>query len=172
MISFRPLVPDDQERLWDWLHIALWDPPPAGLRPREILEAPHVRVYAENWGRPSDLGIVIQVDGYDAGACWMRLLPPGEGLAFVDAATPQLGIALSERFRGWGLGERLMRTALAAAAAARYRQVALTVHPRNPAVRMYERCGFERRGVRNGYYLMTAACVDRERPSTGGARDS
>ena len=172
MISFRPLIPDDQGRLWDWLHIALWDPPPAGPRPREILEAPHVRIYAEHWGRPSDLGIVIQVDGVDAGACWMRLLPPGEGLACVDAATPQLGIALCEWFRGQGLGEQLMRKALAAAGAAGYRQVALTVHPRNPAVRMYERCGFEQREVRNGYYLMVATCADNDRPSTRCARDS
>jgi ribosomal protein S18 acetylase RimI-like enzyme len=172
MISFRPLVPEDQGDLWDWLHVALWDPPPAGLRPREILEDPDVRIYAEKWGRPSDLGIVIQVDGVDAGACWMRLLPPGMGLAYVDAETPQLGIALLERFRGRGLGERLMRTALAAAGAAGYRQVALTVHPQNPAVRMYERCGFERREIRNGYYLMVATGIDHDHLSTRGARDS
>ena len=171
MISFRPLVPDDQDRLWDWLHIALWDPPPAGLRPREILEAPGVRIYAEHWGRPSDVGVVIQVDGDDAGACWMRLLPPGAGLAYVDAETPQLGIALLERFRGRGVGEALMRTALAAAGAAGYKQLALTVHPQNPAVRTYERCGFERREIRNGYYLMVATSVDHEHPSSRGARD-
>ena len=27
MLRFRPLVPEDQEQLWNWLHIALWDPP-------------------------------------------------------------------------------------------------------------------------------------------------
>ena len=36
---FRPLVAADQDRLWHWLHVALWDPPPAPLRPVEILQS-------------------------------------------------------------------------------------------------------------------------------------
>jgi hypothetical protein len=68
-------------QLWEWLHIALWDPPPAPLRPREILDHPAVRIYAEDWGKPGDVAWFAQVDGIDAGACWMRLLPEGVGLA-------------------------------------------------------------------------------------------
>ena len=60
-LRIRPLGGEDQQHLWHWLHIALWDPPPAGLRPREVLEAPQVRIYAEDW---------------------LRLLPVGVGLAF------------------------------------------------------------------------------------------
>lgn len=157
MRTFRPLQPADQERLWHWLHVALWDPPPAGLRPIEVLRQPGVRIYAEDWGRASDVGVVLQVGGVDAGACWMRLLPPGTGLASVDAATPQLGIALEPPFQHQGHGEPLMRQALAAAAAAGYRQVSLTVHPQNPAQRLYERCGFRRIGERGGFHLMLAA---------------
>lgn len=47
MLSFRPLLPADQAALWNWLHIALWDPPPAPLRPSEVLQNPGVRIYAE-----------------------------------------------------------------------------------------------------------------------------
>jgi ribosomal protein S18 acetylase RimI-like enzyme len=154
--TFRPLVPADQARLWHWLHIALWDPPPAGLRPVEVLQAPGVRIYAEDWGRAGDVGVVAQVDGVDAGACWMRLLPPGVGLASVDAATPQLGIALEPAFQHRGHGEPLMRAALAAARAAGYRQVSLTVHPENPARALYERCGFRRAALQHLYHLMIA----------------
>ena len=74
-LAFRPLVRADQARLWDWLHVALWDPPPAGLRPRAVLDDPRVRIYAEDWGRPGDVGVVAEVDGVAAGACWLRLLP-------------------------------------------------------------------------------------------------
>lgn len=155
-LAFRPLVPADQDRLWHWLHVALWDPPPAGLRPIEVLQAPPVRIYAEHWGRPSDVGVVAQVDGIDAGACWMRLLPTGVGLAFVDEATPQLGIALEPPFQHRGHGRPLMLAALDAARSAGYRQVALTVHPENPAQAMYERCGFRRVERRNGFHLMVA----------------
>jgi hypothetical protein len=94
---FRPLVAADQDRLWQWLHVALWDPPPAGPRPLSVLAEPGVRIYAEGWGRPGDVGVVAVVGAVDAGACWMRLLPPGSGLAFVDEQTPQLGIRWSRR---------------------------------------------------------------------------
>jgi hypothetical protein len=50
MIEFRTLGTADQSALWGWLHIALWDPPPAGLRPREVLHDPGVRIYAEDRG--------------------------------------------------------------------------------------------------------------------------
>lgn len=161
MLSFRPLLPSDQAALWDWLHVALWDPPPAGLRPREVLGHPAVSIYAEEWGRPGDVGIVAVVDGHDAGACWMRLLPAGVGLAFVDEATPQLGIALMPDYQRRGFGGPLMLQALAAGWQAGYRQVSLTVHPRNPAVSLYEQCGFVRVEVRNGYHLMLARAPDR-----------
>lgn len=156
MLTFRTLTSNDQDRLWHWLHIALWDPPPAGLRPIEVLQTPGVRIYAEDWGRPGDVGVVAIVDGVDAGACWMRVPPDGAGFAFVDSATPQLGIALEVPFQHKGHGQPMMLAALDAARAAGYRQVSLTVHLENPAQRMYERCGFRKVEVRGGYHLMLA----------------
>lgn len=156
MFSFRPLVASDQSQLWNWLHVALWDPPPAGLRPIEVLQIPGVRIYAEDWGRPHDVGVVAQVDGVDAGACWMRLLPVGVGFASMDAHTPQLGIALSPPYQHKGHGRPLMEAALRAAAAAGHMRVSLTVHPQNPARRMYESCGFRNVEIRNSYQLMVA----------------
>ena len=154
--QFRPLGPGDQDKLWHWLHVALWDPPPAGLRPVEVLHNAGVRIYAEHWGRASDVGVVVQVNGEDAGACWMRLLPVGVGLASVDAETPQLGIALEPPHQHKGHGQPLMRAALAAASRAGYKQVSLTVHPENPAQRLYERCGFRKIDRRNTFHLMVA----------------
>lgn len=156
-IDFRPLETSDQDRLWHWLHVALWDPPPAGLRPIDVLPTPGVRIYAENWGRPSDVGVVAQVDGRDAGACWVRLLPVGVGLASVDADTPQLGIALEPEFQHKGHGRSLMLETLKASARAGYRHVSLTVHPENPAQHLYESCGFRKVERRNSYHLMVAS---------------
>ncbi|MBK1689219.1 GNAT family N-acetyltransferase [Rubrivivax gelatinosus] len=155
-LELRPLVPADQPRLWHWLHVALWDPPPAGPRPIEVLQLPAVRIYAEDWGRPGDVGVVLREAGADAGACWMRQVADGQGLAWVDETTPQLGIALEPPFQHRGLGEPLMRGALAAARAAGVRQVSLTVHPENPARRLYARCGFVDVGARRDYRLMLA----------------
>ena len=112
-LRFRPLLPQDQAFLWDVLHVALWDPPPAPLRPRGILAHPDVRIYAEGWGRAGDVGVVALVgpDATPAGAAWMRLIAGGAGLAWVDERTPQLGIALLPPYQRQGHGEPLLRAA-------------------------------------------------------------
>ena len=122
------------------------------------MESPHVRIYAENWGRADDVGVVGELAGETKpiGACWMRLVPDQQGLGFVDDKTPQLGIALFPPFQGQGHGHRLMLAALEAARIARFGQVSLTVHPQNPAIAMYERCGFQKQAMRNTYHLMVA----------------
>jgi ribosomal protein S18 acetylase RimI-like enzyme len=154
-VIVRALVASDQRLLWDLLHVALWEPPPAPLRPREILDHPEVRIYAEGWGRAGDVGVMGETaDGRPVGGAWMRLLAHGEGLAHVDDETPQLGIAVFPEFQRRGHGEVLMRAALQAARAKGYRQVSLTVHPRNPAIPLYERCGFRRLEDRRTYHLM------------------
>ena len=156
VLHIRPLSTDDQQRLWRWLHIALWDPPPAPLRPIEVLDLPHVRIYAENWGRDNDAGVVGEVDGEPVGACWVRILPDGVGLAYVDSRTPQLGIAIDSAHQHRGIGRALMVAALSVAREQRYERVSLTVHPQNPAIRMYEQCGFRKREIRDGYHIMVA----------------
>jgi ribosomal protein S18 acetylase RimI-like enzyme len=156
VLSFRTLTASDQPQLWNWLHVALWDPPPSKPRPIEVLELPGVRIYAEDWGRPTDVGVVAQVDAVDAGACWMRLLAEGVGLASIDAETPQLGIALLPEYQHKGYGRPLMEAALKAAGEASYSRVSLSVHPQNPAQYLYESCGFRRVDVRNAYLVMVA----------------
>ena len=154
-LHLRPLVAEDQDVLWDIFHVALWDPPPAPLRPREILQHPEVRIYAEDWGkREGDVGVMAEVDGKVAGACWVRLVKGGKGLSYMDDETPQLGIGLFPEFQHKGHGEPLMRAALEAAARAGYRRVALSVHPENPAQKLYLRCGFEQVDVRRTYLVM------------------
>jgi ribosomal protein S18 acetylase RimI-like enzyme len=155
-LKCRPLMTDDQSLLWHWLHVSLWDPPPAGLRPIEVLDNPRVRIYAEHWGQPTDVGLVAQVGGIDAGACWMRLLPAGVGLGYVDTETPQLGIALLPAYQHKGYGRPLMQAALKAGEQAGYKRVSLTVHPENPAQYLYESCGFRKIDLRGTYHLMVA----------------
>jgi ribosomal protein S18 acetylase RimI-like enzyme len=166
-LGIRPLVASDQEALWDIFHVALWDPPPAGLRPRAVLQHPEVRIYAEAWGsRDGDVGVAGEVQGHAGivGACWMRLLRDGRGLAYLDDDTPQLGIALLPPFQRKGYGERLMHAALDAARAHGFKRVTLTVHPENPAAALYRRCGFRQFDVRRTYLAMVNELGPRPAP--------
>src|SRR5258706_5922297 len=173
-LRIGPLGPDDQQRLGHWLHVALWDPPPAPLRPIEVLDSPHVRIYAENWGQPGDVCVVAEsgTPSMPIGACWMRLPGSGIGLAYVDASTPQLGIALEPEFQHRGFGEPLLRAALDAARRHGYQQVSLTVHPQNSAIHLYERCGFTRIAILNAYHLMLAPLTERREPARPPSRYS
>jgi len=155
-LTIRPLLAADQDALWNFLHIALWDPPPATLRPREVIFAPNARIYAEDWGRDSDIGVAGQLPGVAEaiGACWMRVIRGRQGLGYIDDETPQLGISLLPAYQGKGYGHQLMLAALDAARQAGIKQVSLTVHPENPARLMYARCGFVRLERTMAYHLM------------------
>lgn len=144
--------PSHQDLLWDLLHVALWDPPPAGLRPREVLQLPGVAVYAKGWGLPTDVGTMAIEDGKVMGACWSRLL--SSGLGYVDEHTPQLGMALFPDYQRRGIGRQVMLGQLEKLATL-FPAVSLTVHPENGARRLYEHCGFVvHKVVERGYLLM------------------
>ncbi|WP_394777855.1 GNAT family N-acetyltransferase [Undibacterium sp.] len=149
-----PVEPQHQQTLWNLLHVSLWDPPPAGLRPREVLDLPGVAIYAQDWGKPTDVG-VLAVDGDTVmGGCWSRLLTTG--LGYVNDETPQLGIALFPEYQRKGLGTALMVHQLDTLRG-RFPAVALTVHPQNGARLLYEKCGFVlHKEVARGYLLMVA----------------
>ena len=67
-----------------------------------------------------------------------------------------LNLAVSPDLRRRGLGRRLLRTALRLAAKGGIMNVLLEVRAGNaPAVSLYESCGFQRVGLRKGYYVDT-----------------
>ena len=72
-----------------------------------------------------------------------------------------LGLMVAAELRGRGIGRRLLSTAVEWARAAGIAKLELHVFPWNePALRLYERFGFEREGVRRGHYLRGGEEVD------------
>lgn len=110
----------------------------------DAVSAPHVVPWLEGWPRPGDLGVVAE-DQVAVGAAWCRLFAGDEiGLyGFIDLDTPVLAIAVRDGHRGFGLGTALLDALLSAARAEGRRAVSLSVGRTNPAVRLYERAGFE-----------------------------
>jgi [ribosomal protein S18]-alanine N-acetyltransferase len=72
-----------------------------------------------------------------------------------------LNVCIRMDLRGAGVGRRLMDFLLERARSAQMEDVFLEVRPSNPtAIRLYERLGFTRVGVRKGYYQAAAGRED------------
>lgn len=144
--SIRRLSPSDQRFLWEMLYQSLHAPEDSLPFPRDIVNRPEIAKYVRAWGRAGDIGFVA-VDagsGEPVGAAWLRLLTGDEkGYGYVDDETPELGMAVLPEYRGRGVGSDLLRRLLESAGAI-YHSVCLSVSADNPAVRLYERAGFER----------------------------
>lgn len=119
---------------------------PPGRRPPldEALRAPHVAQWLDGWMRTGDLGVIaLASDGAPLGAAWCRRFDAWN-YGYVDDVTPVLAIAVDEPHRNRGLGAALLSGLAAAARAAGAPALSLSVSATNPALRLYERVGFQR----------------------------
>jgi GNAT superfamily N-acetyltransferase len=100
--------------------------------------------YVDGWGRPGDTALIAIEGGHRVGAAWYRLFrPSAPGYGFVDAATPELTVAVVPGRRGEGIGQELVRGLVARARAAGYPGVSTSVQKDHPEVAFYEQEGFE-----------------------------
>jgi ribosomal protein S18 acetylase RimI-like enzyme len=87
---------------------------------------------------------LVEVSGEPAGRLYVSHAP--EEIRVID-------IALLPPFRGRGLGAAILRTILDEADATS-RRVSIHVEQHNPALRLYERLGFQVRDARGLYYFL------------------
>lgn len=140
MYSIRPAAHIDEPFLVEMLYDALYVPPGHEPFPRSVLEAPEIAHYAADFGlHAGDAGYVAETAGEKIGAAWVRRLQgDNRGYGYVDDDTPELTIAVKPEWRGRGVG-----TALANRLIEVIPRISLSSDPRNPAIRLYERLGFE-----------------------------
>ena len=134
----RPLTDDDEGVLWEMLYQAL--SPPEGEAPsREIMQRPEYARYVEGWGRPEDKGYIVHdKEGRTIlGAVWLRSpveCCPGE-------EPPELAFVVRPGHRHRGIGASLLTQLVRTNP--RLSAVLLRVGANSPAVRLFERFGFE-----------------------------
>jgi len=148
-IAIRPAAADDRELLSRmFVQAAYWRPEWPRPELREILQRPELARYFADWGRPTDVAFVaVEADGRSVGAAWFRLFTAEEpGYGYVGADIPEIGIAVEAASRGRGIGRLLIERLQDEAIRRGYAGLSLSVHPENPALRLYERAGFERIG--------------------------
>jgi ribosomal protein S18 acetylase RimI-like enzyme len=78
------------------------------------------------------------------GAIWTRLFSEADkNYGFVDAATPELSIAIKEDYRNRGFGNLLIAKLFERLKTSGFEKVSLSVDKRNRAVNLYRKVGFE-----------------------------
>ncbi|WP_136603929.1 GNAT family N-acetyltransferase [Paenibacillus dokdonensis] len=157
--TIRPLTDQDISFMWEMLYESMYVP--AGQKPfsRDILQDPSIAKYAEQWGRDGDIGfIALTEDGQPMGTITARLFQENNpGYGYVGSDVPELGMALSQAFRGQGIGMALLRTLFEKLKNNGTTRVSLSVDPNNTAaVKLYQRFGFEEVGMVDTSITMVA----------------
>jgi ribosomal protein S18 acetylase RimI-like enzyme len=140
----RPVAATDEPFLREILYHAIYVREGAAPPPREIINTPELARYVLDWGGTGDMGLlaVDEQTQQPVGAAWLRLMTKDNaGYGYVDDDTPELSIAVLPQHRGRGIGTQLL-TDLLREAETRYKAVSLSVSADNPALRMYQRAGF------------------------------
>jgi ribosomal protein S18 acetylase RimI-like enzyme len=130
------------------------DRPPIG----ELLADPEIALYVAGWGRAGDAGVIAERGGERLGAAWYRRFSAAaHGYGFVDAAIPELSLAVRPGERGRGVGSSLLDALVRRAGDEGFASLSLSVELDNPALRLYERAGFVRAGRVGNAWTM---CLD------------
>ena len=145
---------------------AFWRPD--AERPSSVddaVRAADLAVYLDGWGRRGDRALIAEVNGERVGAAWYRLFTDLEhGHGYLDAATPEVAIAVARGWRSRGIGRALLYALLAQAALDGHRRLSLSVEPDNAARGLYESMGFEKVEEVGGAWIMTVSIMGADPP--------
>jgi GNAT superfamily N-acetyltransferase len=89
-----------------------------------------------------DTAVVALDDGRPVGAAWWHVRERSLVVTSDGAPVPEIVVAVVPAARGRGVGRRLLDALAARAAELGHDRLALNVHIRNPAARLYSRRGF------------------------------
>lgn len=112
----------------------------------QILSTPEISHYVAGWKREMDFGMIAEnEDGRPMGAAWGRLLEGSDpGYGFVSDTIPELTMGVLPEHRGVGTGTVLISAIVEQARDLGFTALSLSVEDHNPALRLYERSGFNK----------------------------
>jgi len=114
-ITHRPVAPHESALIYSFLTIAarMEESNESG---QKALSDPHLVKYWQDWGRPSDLGIVAESAElhYPVGCAWVRIYAGEEpGYGHVSDDIPELSFGVVKNLRNQGIGTLLLERLLA-----------------------------------------------------------
>jgi len=155
-LTIRPIEQADEPFLWEMLYHALFVSEGQRPFPKDIVRKSNLARYVDDWGKEHDRGFIAIDDSVSrsVGAVWVRLFAEEtKGYGYIDSEIPELSIALLPEYRNQGIGGKLIET-LIDDLESEYPAISLSVSDKNPAVRLYERFGFEIVDHRAGSFTM------------------
>jgi ribosomal protein S18 acetylase RimI-like enzyme len=139
-MELRPVSPADLTFLAEMTLLAAFPPGPL---PEGASQMPHVTRWLEGWGSQGDVGVIAWHDRERLGAAWCRVLADVLARDAEGRPLPELAIAVAPEHQARGVGTCLLEGLARAASDVGQTAVSLTVNARNPALRLYERAGFQ-----------------------------
>jgi ribosomal protein S18 acetylase RimI-like enzyme len=144
LILLREIQPAEISFLGEMLYEAIFIPEGAAKLPLDIISNPELSRYISHFGRTGDCCLVAEVDGRLVGAVWTRLFTAEEkGYGFVNNETPELSMAVREKYRRRGIGRQLLNGMIKKLTGLNYTQVSLSVDKSNYAFGFYKKHGFK-----------------------------
>ena len=151
-VIIRPICKEEIPALDEFLYQAIFVPEGETPPERAIIFRPELQVYVAGFGtQKNDHAFVADADGKIIGAAWVRIM---DDYGHVDDDTPSFALSVLPRWRGKGIGSRLMQGILAHLDELGYEQTSLAVQKANDAVRLYRRLGFETVDENEQEYIM------------------
>ncbi|MGN0496180.1 MAG: GNAT family N-acetyltransferase [Lachnospiraceae bacterium] len=154
-INIRKINGNEYKLLNDFLYEAIFIPEGVETPPREIINAPELQVYVQDFGtQKDDICFVAEVEGKIVGAVWVRIM---DDYGHVEEDVPSFAISLYKEYRRHGIGTAMMKQMITELKSRGYKKTSLAVQKENYAVKMYKNVGFEIVDENDEEYIMV--CV-------------
>lgn len=140
-ITFHPLLPKEYPLLRAFLYQAVFVPKGQNAPPQDIVDLPELKIYTEDFGsHPGDLSLAAEKEGQIIGVVWCRLM---RDFGYYRDGVPSLAMAVVKEWRGKGIGSCLLKQFCQLVGDCSFSAISLSVQKLNPAVRLYQRAGFQ-----------------------------
>lgn len=154
-INIRKINSNEYKLLNDFLYEAIFIPEGVEAPPREIINAPELQVYVQDFGtQKDDICFVAEVEGKIVGAVWVRIM---DDYGHVEDGVPSFAISLYKEYCRHGIGTAMMKQMITELKSRGYKKTSLAVQKENYAVKMYKNVGFEIVDENDEEYIMV--CV-------------
>ena len=154
-INIRKINGNEYKLLNDFLYEAIFIPEGVEAPPIEIINAPELQVYVQDFGtQKDDICFVAEAEGKIVGAVWVRIM---DDYGHVEDGVPSFAISLYKEHRRHGIGTAMMKQMITELKSRGYKKTSLAVQKENYAVKMYKNVGFEIVDENDEEYIMV--CV-------------